>query len=124
MNRISHSDFYFPDNDFCFNYPDYDEVDDCDSEETFDDYEIENELRYEIRAIIQDELNGLQTDFENFEFDYDFDTNQHNYLAYKENAYLQGQLKEISGILKEKYAKLHFNHQHKEIPFPVKAHLN
>ena len=124
MKRISHSDFYFPDNDFCFNYPDYDEVVDCDSDITFDDYEIENELRYEIRAIIQDELNGLQTDFENFEFDYDFDTNQQKYLAYRENAYLQGQLKEISEILKERYVKLHVNHQHKEIPFPVKAHLN
>ena len=124
MNRILHSDFYFPDNDFCFNYPDYDEVVDCDSDITFDDYEIENELRYEIRAIIQDELNGLQTDFENFEFDYDFDTNQQKYLAYRENAYLQGQLKEISEILRERYVKLHVNHQHKEIPFPVKAHLN
>ena len=53
-----------------------------------------------------------------------FDTNQQKYLAYKENAYLQGQLKEISEILKERYVKFHFNHQHKKIPFPVKAHLN
>ena len=65
MNTISHSDFYFPDNDFYFllsRFWTFDEVDDCDFYETFGDYEIENELRYETRAIIQERLNGLQTD--------------------------------------------------------------